>query len=164
MGMVLMLASANESELKEMQAEPDLVDAFFDESEDFCRGDMIDFDKAWQALHYVLVGSAEPVAHPLSLYGFGDALGEDLGYGPAVVWTPAHVLAFRDELSKIPDDELRARYNPAEMAQHGVYLAETLASEPLDESWEYVSQGLPDLRKFADRCVDQGLAVISLIT
>jgi hypothetical protein len=164
MGMVLMLASANEGELKQMQADPDLIDEFFDEAEDFCRGDIIDFDKGWQALHYVLVGSPDPVAHPLSLYGCGEALGEDLGYGPAVVWTPQHVRAFRDELAKLSDDDLRTRYNPAEMAQHGVYLAETLVSEPLDESWEYVSQGLPNLRKFADRCVDQGLAVISLIS
>ena len=143
MGMVLLLASASETQLKQMQADPDLVEALFDEDDDFCRGDIIDFDKGWQALHYILVGSAEPVAHPLSLYGCGEALGDDLGYGPAVVWMPPHVRAFRDELAKLSDDDLQARYDPAEMALRGVYLAESLADEPLEESGGMRRRGFP---------------------
>jgi Domain of unknown function (DUF1877) len=162
MGMVLILRAVDEKEARTVAGDPDdWNDFLIDEDDD---ADEVDFDKAWHALHFCLVGCADPIAHPLSLFGCGESIGHDLGYESAILWVPEHVRAFRDELAKLTDQELRERYDPVEMAKQNVYLAETLADEPINESWEYVAQGLPALRKFADRSVENGRAVISRLS
>ena len=158
MGMVLYLRRVEDvPALWEMVSDPDAFYDFLNEPD--ATEDLVDFDKAWQALHFVLSGSAWEGEGPLTflLYA-GKEISEDFGYGPTRLASPAEVRAFRDALAALDDGELRRRYDPAAMAAEQIYLAETLADEG-EAGWEYVTQSLPALRKLLDRSVETGSAI-----
>lgn len=158
MGMVLCLRRVEDAAaLRAKAADLDDFVEFLNEPES--DDDLVDFDKAWQALHFVLTGSPYGGEGPLTfLLHAGSEFGEDLGYGPARLARPAEVRAFRDELAKLDDAELRRRYDPAAMAAQDVYLANSLKDEG-EEGWQYVSQHVPALRKLLDRSVETGAAI-----
>ncbi|HEX8056775.1 MAG TPA: YfbM family protein [Novosphingobium sp.] len=135
-------------------------DAFYDFlNEPETAADLIDFDKAWQVIHFLLTGTAFQGEAPLSfLLHAGSDIGADNGYGPARLASPAEVRAFRDALVELDDSELHRRYDPTAMAAEDVYLAATLAQEG-DEGWSYVIQSLPALRTLLDRSVETNSSV-----
>ena len=47
------------------------------------------------------------------------------------------------------------------MIAANVYMADALAEEV---GWEYVSQGIPSLRRFTQRCAERGSEAIVLIS
>ena len=49
------------------------------------------------------------------------------------------------------------------MAAAGVYIADALVDEG-EEGREYVLEGLPRLRRFAQRCVEQGSGAIAVMS
>jgi hypothetical protein len=126
-------------------------------------GDLIDFDKAWHALHFVLTGSADPVEHPLCVWGFGEEVNEDNGYGPPLLMKPEWLRELRDALATVSDEDLKQRYDPQAMVAANIYIADALVDEGKEASWDYVAQGLPSLRRFAERCVQHGSGAISFI-
>src|SRR6218665_2429993 len=159
MGMVLYLRRVGDEPIP---SDPDeFADFMFDEKAEEA-GDLIDFDKAWHALHFLFTGSADPVDHPLCLWGYGEEVGEDEGYGPPLLMKPEWLRELRDALAALSDEELKRRYDPQAMLAAEVYLADALVDEG-EEGWEYVSQDIPRLRRFADRCVEHGSGAFSLI-
>jgi hypothetical protein len=85
--------------------------------------DLGDVDKAWQAIHYLLTGTARQTD---SLLGFLDSggitiEGTDVGYGPPRAYTSDKVASLFTELSGIDREMLRRRYKPKEMDKQGVY-------------------------------------------
>jgi hypothetical protein len=121
--------------------------------------DLVDFDKAWQALHFVLNGSAwgKEGALGFLLYA-GEFVGDDLGFGPLRLASPTEVRAFRDALAALDEVALRQRYDPAAMAAEDVYLADMLVEEG-EEGWDYVVQSLPALRRLLERSVETSASV-----
>src|SRR5688572_7474924 len=147
---------------------PDDPDEFYDDfmfSEDAeANGDLIDFDKAWDAVHFLLTGSADKTDGPLSLLaGMGEPIGEDNGYGPPLLVSAADMSAFNDALAAISDDELARRYDANAMVAADIYIADALAGEG-EAGREYVFQGIPGLRRFAERCARQGSDAIVLVS
>jgi Domain of unknown function (DUF1877) len=164
MGMVLVLRSVDENEVRSLAKDAGAFEEFMFGDEAYDNSDEVDFDKGWHALHYVLTGSAEPTNGSLNLFGVGEPVGEDGGYGPALLWSAEYTRTFRDALAQLSDDDLRKRFDPAKLVEDEVYLGETFAEEGADFAWEYVSQGIPALREFADRCVTSGRTVLSVIS
>ena len=80
-------------------------------------GKEIDVDKSWHGMHYLLTGSAEGGTPPLDfLLEGGQTVGdEDVGYGPARVFTAAETRSIAAAVAAISDEELRARYDPSAM-------------------------------------------------
>jgi Domain of unknown function (DUF1877) len=160
MGMVLYLRRMVDD------AVPDDPEAFYEDfffsEEAEAAGDLIDFDKAWHALHFLLTGSADETDDPLCLYGRGRPIAEDNGYGPPLLMSAEEMRAFHDAFAVLSDDELRRRYDPKAMLSAGIYMADALVDGA--EGWDYVSQGIPALRRFAERCVQQGSGAIALIS
>ncbi|HEY5724076.1 MAG TPA: YfbM family protein [Allosphingosinicella sp.] len=143
-------------------------DEFYDEfmfSEDAdANGDLVDFDKAWHAVHFLLTGSADESDGPLSLLGGkGEPIGEDNGYGPPLLVSAADMSAFNDALAAISDDELARRYDADAMLAADIYLADALARDG-EAGREYVFQGIPALRRFAEKCARQGSDAIVLVS
>lgn len=153
--MVLCLRRIEDGPLfREMAADPDAFFEYLDTPTD--AGDLIDFDKAWQALHFLLTGSAWAGEGPLTfLLHAGREIGEDAGYGPVRLASLSEVHAFRNALTELDDAALRRRYDPAAMAAQDVYLASVLADEG-EEGWDYVAQSIPALRRLLDRSVETG--------
>jgi hypothetical protein len=143
--------------------DPDeFVEFFFDEDVEKA-GDLIDFDKAWHGLHFLLTGSAEGTDSPLSLLlDKGEPVGEDGGYGPPLLVSSADMRAFHEALSNLSDAQLQSRYDPEAMLAADLYMAEALGEEEI--GWEYLSQGIPALRRLAERCAQEGSGAIVFIS
>lgn len=164
MGMVLYLRPVVESEAQAIADDSEQFEDFmFSEEADEGEG-VVDFDKAWHAVHFLLTGSAGATDSPLSvIIGPGEPVGHDVGFGPPDLISPEQIRALRDALRTVSDDQLRERYNPKAMADAQVYLADAFIEEPTDESWEYVAQGLPAFRMFAENAASRGLAAFRMI-
>jgi Domain of unknown function (DUF1877) len=157
-GMILYLRKATDSDLAVLKADASQFSDFFFDEEAQELGDCIEFDKAWHALDFTLTNGPNAESFEL-LMSNGEEIGEDIGYGPGRVIGNAQVTEFHSALSNISDGELRARYDPAAMVAAEIYLSDSLVEEG-EEGWEYVAQGIPDLRKFVEKCAMDGSSVI----
>ena len=124
-------------------------------------GDLIDFDKAWHGVHFLLTGSTLATDSPLRLLcGMGRPFGEDNGSSRPRLVSASEMSAFNDALAALSDAELAKRFDPEAMIAADVYLADVFAEE---FGWDYVSKGIPSLRRFAQRCAERGSEAIVLI-
>ena len=164
MGMVLVLRSVDENEVRSVAGDPSAFEEFLFGDEAYDNADEVDFDKGSHALHHVFTGSSEPTDSPLNLFGVGEPVGEDGGYGPALLWPAQYTHEFRDALAQLTEDDLRKRFDLTKLVEDEVYLAKTFAEEGADFAWEYVSQSISALREFIERCVVSGRTVLSVIS
>jgi hypothetical protein len=83
---------------------------------------MIDLDKSWHGIHYLLTGMAGPVPEPLgqAIMG-GMEIGEDLGMGPPRFLEAAVVRKIAEQLADVSDEILRVRFDPKQMDALDVY-------------------------------------------
>jgi hypothetical protein len=95
----------------------------------------VSLEKMWQALHFLLTGSAEDVQPPLgeAILG-GTEIGDDVGYGPARYLTPGQVQAIAAALRQLDREELRRRFKPATMTELDIY--PMVWDEPEEELFE----------------------------
>jgi hypothetical protein len=163
MGMVLVIARADAARLAALRAAPDTVQEYILGEEAYESGDAIDFDKAWNVLHFLLTGHPDEVDHPLSLLPLEyEKIGEDFGYGPAQVISAQNVQTFAGELSKLSDEDLESRFEKLSLDDETVYLGGVLTKED-EPGWEYVSQNIPAFRHFLQRCVETQSAIVTLM-
>jgi len=87
-------------------------------------GSELSLEKAWHGVHRLLCGTPDEAPPPLgdAVLG-GDAVGEDLGYGPARVLDPARVAAVAAALRAISVDEIAGRFDAVRLDADGVYPA-----------------------------------------
>jgi len=122
-----------------------------------------DLDNQWQAIHYLLTGSAGATADPLSvIVGRFEKIGKDQGYGPA--WLiPASAIAAADEaLAELTDDELAGRYDPKAMVRDDVYQAKLLAEEG-ESGLEFIMDDVARLRSFLHEGAVRNLDAFAMI-
>ncbi len=165
MSMILTLRRADPVTLAKLCANPELGWDFMNpEEQDYEPEDMIDFDKAWNALHFILArtdwGGDSPLAMLLNDH---EHLGEEHGYGPAWIVTPDRVKRFDDAFQPLSDEALAARFDPADFVGSDMYSADIFAEEDRDEILEYLLQGVPALRRLTAKCVSTDSALIGLI-
>jgi len=164
MGMVVCLRGASAEDLAVLRSDPDAADGYLFSQDAYEAGDVIDFDKAWHALHFMLTGQVEETDHPLSfLLKDPERLGTDNGYGGPWILSPERTAKFHAELEKLSDEQIIERYDPAAMVAADVYLADTFADEG-EEAIEYIMQGVPALRALLNRCANSGSCIIGIIT
>jgi hypothetical protein len=103
---------------------PGLADLYAEETEalkaagtgDDDLPEALDIRKSWHPLHFVLCGQAWDAPWPMGAVVLGgEPLGDDMGYGPARVLTPAQVMELADALQALGDAGVLARYAPAEL-------------------------------------------------
>ncbi len=124
-------------------------DFFFEECDE---GDLIDFDKAWDALHFMLTGEPWSTEGPLAIMFYqGEEIGSDDGYGPARIIPKEVMRTFNTALKNLDDQDIARRYDPGAMDEAQLYGSYIFAEEG-DEALDYVMQGVPRLRAFAEKC------------
>jgi hypothetical protein len=103
----------SEARLQALLAEPSTVTAVIDGAYNDPGQGFVDLDKAWNALHYLLTGSARDGEGPLAfLLKGGTPVGdEDLGHGPARVFQPPEVAAIGDALAGVSQHKLMPRFD-----------------------------------------------------
>lgn len=89
---------------------------------------LLNIDKLWHGLHWLLCQDAVGGPEPLSSTVFGGIeVGEDLGYGPARIVDPGGTAEVAAALADLDDQEIRRRFDPKTMAAAQLY--------PLQERW-----------------------------
>jgi hypothetical protein len=107
---------------------------------------MGDIDKAWHGIHYLLTGSADESARPplnFLIAGGTDVGDQDVGYGPARVYTAAETREIAAALAAVRDDELRRRFDPDAMMRAEIYPEvwdrDPASQDPLGYLMEYLA-------------------------
>lgn len=121
MSMNAYLAAIDARTLAEFQRDPDGIADYLEDLEE-AGGSELRLRKMWQALHFMLTGTAWEIEGPLgqALLG-GEDIGPDIGYGPARILMPSDVLEISNALSKISVAEFRARFAPERMEAEDIY-------------------------------------------
>ena len=164
MGMVIYLRRASVADIKVLTADPARVDAFVFEEGD-PETDLVEFDKAWHALHFILTGEAYGSGHPLGIIA-GDAPkieSAESGFGEFWVLSPDSIAEFAAALEKIDDRTLAARIDIDAMVAVDIYIADAFAEDDKAEAIEYIMQGVPALRRFAASCREAGDGALRVI-
>jgi Domain of unknown function (DUF1877) len=161
MGMVIYLRRAGDADLDRLIADPSVFEDFvFEEAVENL--DLIDFDEAWHAVHYLLTGSADDLGHPLGIIiaALPELGADDHGEGGIGLIAPERMRAFADALDGLDDTALARRFDPRAMVKADVYQADTFVG---DDALDYVMQGVPALRRFAAQCRRTGDGAIRVI-
>jgi hypothetical protein len=109
----------DEEAVRRLLADPDEIEELLASDDDVTS---VDIDKAWHGVHWVLTGAAEPTDSPASQVVFGgEEFGDDLGYGPARLLSPAAVAAVAGMLADLDAASLRSRVDSDAMAAAGIY-------------------------------------------
>lgn len=121
MGMSAYLAAVDARTLQRLKSDPDSVIPFIEAIDDPPPHELR-LHKMWQAIHYMLTGTAWNTAGPLgqAILG-GEDIGPDVGYGSARILAPDRVHATSHALAKITVAEFRSRFNPSQMEAADIY-------------------------------------------
>jgi hypothetical protein len=121
----------------------------------------LSLDKAWHAIHFTLNGHAWEGEEPLFLTVIGgQAMGEDMGYGPARYLTPEQVKAVAAALLVVTPELFAEKFYPAALTAAEVY--PDIWDED-EESLEYVQYYYGELRMFYQVAAERGDALISYL-
>jgi hypothetical protein len=119
-------------------------------------------DKSWHGIHFLLNGEAWQGHPPLDfLVASGRQVGDiDVGYGPARVFTAAETKAIQERIEAITEDDLRARFDPADMIKKEIY-PEIWDRDPKDDdTLGYLVEYYRILRGFLHQAVDGEVGVV----
>jgi hypothetical protein len=124
--------------------------------------DIVDLDKAWNGIHFMLTGEMWGGTGPLANVILGGVpIGEeDVGYGPARSLTAAQASEVAQALAGISAADFRARFDAAALAEAEVY---PQIWEEGDDALDYVADYFEEARHFYQTAAEQGLAVIQFI-
>ncbi|WP_294076234.1 YfbM family protein [Sphingomonas sp.] len=163
--MVIVLRRASSSDIERLIADPDDWETFVYEEGDQ-QNDIVDFDKAWHALHFMLTGAAYNTDSPLGIIANdGETIGTDEnGFGGFTVVSPAQMKMFDEALRRIDDAELASHYDHAAMLEHDIYIADAFAGLTREEALEYIFQSLPALRDLTASCAKAGDGALRILT
>jgi hypothetical protein len=129
-------------------------------------GEIVDLDKAWHGIHYLLTGTAWEGDPPLNfLVTGGREVGDDeVGQGPARTYTAAETREIARALAALSDEELRARFAPGEMMRLEIY-PEIWDRDPAeDDTLGYLMEYLGLLRTAVATVVERGHGLLVTIT
>lgn len=168
MSMVIYLRRASEADVARIGEDGEAADRFVFEEGD-PEQNLVDFDVAWDVLHFLLCGTAQRDAgHPLSIIACQlPELGlEANGFGGFSVIPPETVRRFAEALEALPDDELMRRFNTGAWASADLYFGDVLAEDARENGPEvraFVFQRVPALRRLVMKCAANGDALIRVL-
>jgi hypothetical protein len=119
MSMIGNLLRVSFAELEAYLKDSSLLEARLDAALDDDDPNLVDIDKSWDGINFLLTGSSiGDTEHPMEKILFSMQYideNQDLGYGPGNYVTPAQVKELNEALSKITREELSKRYDPKKM-------------------------------------------------
>ncbi len=119
---------------------------------------VIDTDKAWACIHFLLTGAVDDPRLPLGFLVGGTQVGEvDIGYGPARALSPRETAAVREALELISRDELMSRWDPDAIRAADVYAVNPDA--PHSEE-EYIGGTFAFLKEFVHGAANDELGLV----
>jgi hypothetical protein len=164
MSMTAALVALPAEKLAEFKEHPELIgDFFFERLEGGDEDAVLDIDKSWQGIHFLLTGEQYKGAEPHSLPVLGGTeIGEELAYGPARYLEPAQVEAAARLLGDVTLEQLRQRYNPKSLELARIYPNGFWMKER-DQAFEYLAHWYEHLRRFYAEAATRGDAMLLAI-
>lgn len=123
--------------------------------------DVFDCDKMWSGLYYLLTGSAYEGEPPANWLLNSPPVGEDLGYGPAMVISAANTKILSDYLNGLDRKAVLNRFDGAEML--GLNLYPNIWDEDEDELKKELGHAFDKLRAYCGKCAAHELGMLSYI-
>jgi hypothetical protein len=121
---------------------------------------LLDVDKAWNGIHFLLTGDAAQGALPLGFILCGEPLVDvDVGYGPARAFDADQVRAIAAALEPLTRDELGKRFDPAQLREHSVYPGFRDGWDQPDDR-DYLLDHYENLRAFVLETAEAGAGMI----
>ena len=114
----------------------------------------LSIEKSWHMLHYLFTGHVDASDAPGNALLTGQAVGENLGYGPARLQDESRTREFGQFLAKADVARLQARVNFQEMTRLKVYSMPGGPGSPAQHESELraeVAQYFPLLRDYVGR-------------
>jgi len=155
MSMVGCFAAISPAIADRLRSNPDEIEEFlFPDDEVGEPENYIDVDKAWHGIHYLLTGSAEGGAPPLSWAVMGGTeIGEDVGYGPARLLTAEQVKTISDALPS--EENFKRSFAPeamdaAQIYPDGIWVADG------DDALEYLVENYRAMAEFYRAAASRG--------
>lgn len=164
MGMIWVARLANDQEVAAIRENPDSAYGFIQPETGWETAPIIDLDKEWHAIHFLLVQDVGPTESPLSLIlGDFEAIGQDNGYGPAFLIPSEKLKAFSEALNELGQSDFKERYNTKAMVEQHIYLAD-MYDEEGEEGLEFLRTRIAELAEFAEKAASSGLSAFAVIT
>ncbi|MDD3119482.1 MAG: YfbM family protein, partial [Victivallales bacterium] len=112
--------------------------------------EMIDIDKAWHGIHFLLTGTAWEGEGPLGfILNDGLPIGDiDVGYGPARAFSAAETQAIGQALEAVSPATLRAAYDPGKFAAMEIYPDIWDDEDDAEENITYLLEHFIAMRQF----------------
>lgn len=155
MGMAACFAAITTATADRLRANPEEIEGYlFPDDGDGEPENCVDIDKAWHGIHYLITGTADEGAPPLSwaIQG-GTEIGQDIGYGPARMLASEQVKAISDAL---PDEEaFTAAYAPEAMEAARIY-PDAIWTRDSGEALEYLLENYRVLVAFYRSAASRG--------
>lgn len=148
-------------ELQALFANPARIEQLLYESVFGCgaNGNVLEVDKAWHGLHFLLTGSAWEGSFPLNfIVAGGREVGADLGYGPARGLVSADVQMIDAALEPLTRDHLEQRFDAQRMMELQIY-PDGWSQDP-DGELDYLLDYYADLRPFVRRTAERQHALL----
>lgn len=131
-----------------------------DETED---QSILDLDKSWHAIHYVLTGEAWAGEFPNGfLVSCGQQIGdEDVGYGPARAFRPDEVKRISEYLIDIDDGLFLERFSIEKLKNADIY--PSFGDQTKEEEVPYFLQYFQELKQFIQKCSEANKGILVFI-
>jgi len=164
MSMVGNLLRVSKTELEDYLNDSSLLEDNIYNEEDDENLNLINIDKAWDGIIFLLTGQnfMGAASHPLSKILFSSQQideEQDLGYGPAHYLTPEQVKELNEQISKISETELAAKYDAKKMAELEVYPGIWDDTNALN----YLSDYFKDVQKIYAEAAENNEAIITFL-
>ncbi len=132
----------------------------FDITEEECF--VIDLDKSWHGIHFMLSGSIADGNPPLDfLLCGGRYIGDiDIGYGPARALTSSELANVKVALEHIDIDEFKSRYNPESMSENDIYPAVWDRKDVHDENLEFLLENYSAMKNYINDIYNKSCGII----
>jgi hypothetical protein len=149
-------------QVEELVREPATVASFAAQAvddQDESGAELLDIDKAWHAIHFLLTGVVEGGEAPLAWAVFAPTLiGEDVGEGPARVLMPDQVIEVSKALAPVTTDKLKRNCDWSVMNERQIFPG---AWRKGDE--DYIGDNFKQLKKFYESAAQRRMAVLQWI-
>jgi len=146
MSMIGNFMIVSDSEIEKLLGNPSSIVAFLQPRME-TPGAMLDVDKAWHGIHWLLNGFAWEGAWPTGfIVAGGTSVGdEDVGYGPARALRSEEVAEVNAALQKISSERLKENFDADELASAEIY---PQIWDEGDEALDYLVSNYEDLKKY----------------
>ncbi|HVE82381.1 MAG TPA: DUF1877 family protein [Myxococcales bacterium] len=164
MGILMSVYSVSASDLERIIAEPELAEHLWDcepgslAARDLPR-ELLDLDKAWAGIHFVLTGSQDAGGGALGfLLDAGEEIGDQEGrVMPIQGIRPEEVVSISAALAPISPQLFQERLDHRQLLDEGVYGV----SDDEEEERKYLGLHYEQLRGFVARAAEKGHGLVT---